>query len=83
MVAYRPPFVAADGNTILRKHLKESPTSLKSFDPNINPDVDKIILKMLAKRPENRPESCGFILAKLADLDSIYMDNGDKADNRA
>ena len=83
MVAYRLPFVAADGNTILRKHLKEPPTSLKSFDPNINPVVDEIILKMLAKKPENRPESCGFILAKLADLDSIYMDNGDEAVNRA
>lgn len=53
MVTGRPPF---QGNypTIMRAHLYDPPPPPRSLRPDIHPDLERIILKALAKRPQDR-----------------------------
>ncbi|MDP6507069.1 MAG: hypothetical protein QF886_25810, partial [Planctomycetota bacterium] len=74
MITFRPPFVADDPNMILSKHLKEPPTHLKNYTPNVDSTVDEVIVSMLAKRPQDRPTDCATVLQKLARVESLLHD---------
>jgi serine/threonine-protein kinase len=47
----RPPF--ASGN-VIDAHLKEAPPDPLEFAPQLEPELGRIILRCLEKRPENR-----------------------------
>lgn len=83
MIASRPPFIAEDMTEILSKHLTEPPVQLKHHVPNIDPEVDKMILMMLAKKPENRPENCQTILARLAKVKALYTEPAPQVQQKA
>ncbi|MBI2194618.1 MAG: serine/threonine protein kinase [Planctomycetes bacterium] len=74
MIAMRPPFVGEDMTTILTKHLHEAPVQLKHFAPTIDSEADKLILQMLAKKPESRPESCQACLSRLVKVKALYTE---------
>ncbi|MEI6046794.1 MAG: protein kinase, partial [Chloroflexota bacterium] len=56
MLAGRPPF---EGTTaeILKKHATTLPPPLEKFNPNLPPALSAVILKALAKQPEERYQS--------------------------
>lgn len=57
LVTGQPPFVAteADGPfTLMAKHVQAPPQPPSVFRPGLNPDLEQIILRSLAKRPEER-----------------------------
>jgi serine/threonine-protein kinase len=57
MVTGQPPFVAteADGPfTLMAKHVQAPPKPPSVFQPGLNPELERVILKSLAKRPEDR-----------------------------
>src|SRR6266480_6689342 len=49
----RPPFQGGPGQ-MMYKHLSVAPQPPSTFNPTLNHDVDTILLRALAKRPENR-----------------------------
>ena len=49
-----PPYAGASPNDLLKKHLGEKPPEPSLLNPNVTPDLDKLIVKMLAKKPEDR-----------------------------
>lgn len=55
LVCQRPPFVAATLAELRDKHLTEPPPLLRSFAPDLGAVVEKMIWKLLEKRPEDRP----------------------------
>ena len=54
MLAGQPPFVSEGFGELVNMHLNVAPASARSKRPEIPPAVDALVLKMLAKNPEDR-----------------------------
>jgi serine/threonine protein kinase len=60
--------VPHDGNTvveILVKHTKNEPEPPRKLMPQLPAQLDELLLSMLAKRPEQRPQSCDEVADRL------------------
>ncbi|MBK9315024.1 MAG: SUMF1/EgtB/PvdO family nonheme iron enzyme [Acidobacteria bacterium] len=72
MLAGRLPFRPdPDSNpdvSLRRKHVNEEPPAPSVFYPNIPPELDQIVLKALAKRPEQRFQSAAEFKAAIMAL---------------
>jgi serine/threonine protein kinase len=53
----RPPFRANSTNELLQKHLTERPSPPSAHNPDITPEFSDLVLKMIQKKPADRPES--------------------------
>ncbi|NOY30590.1 MAG: serine/threonine protein kinase [Planctomycetes bacterium] len=51
------PFTASSSAELLNKHLKARPHEISVLQKNIQPDFGKLVHRMLAKDPADRPES--------------------------
>jgi len=51
----RPPFVADNAMEMVAKHLMETPLPPSQFAPSVAPELDDLVLRMLAKTPDGRP----------------------------
>lgn len=67
MLARRPPFVAKDPAKLRQLHLTEPAPSVRALVPDVGPVVEKLIWKMLEKRPDERPRSLREV-AKLFEM---------------
>jgi tetratricopeptide (TPR) repeat protein len=54
MVTGRPPFLGATPEMILRRHLREEPTDPRERNLQLSVSAAAVILKMLAKEPDDR-----------------------------
>ena len=59
-----PPFRSGSPNELLKKHLVEAPPPLCEIDPNITPEMEKFVNRLLAKKPANRPGDMNEVLAE-------------------
>ena len=50
-----PPFAGLSPSDLLAKHLSESPAPPSVINPNVAPELDALILKLLSKKPKDRP----------------------------
>jgi serine/threonine-protein kinase len=57
MVTGNPPFVADGAGELIGAHLFVVPQPPSSVVSTISPEADKLILELLDKKPENRPQS--------------------------
>jgi eukaryotic-like serine/threonine-protein kinase len=64
----RPPFRSGDAKDLLRKHLSEKPVSPIAHNPEITQEFADLVLRMLAKRKEERPESFHEVLMRLKNI---------------
>lgn len=62
----RTPFRSESPFAILDKHLREAPPPPSAFVPGLSPAVDAILAKALAKKPEDRFETCRQMVEGLA-----------------
>ncbi|TCM45676.1 Stk1 family PASTA domain-containing Ser/Thr kinase [Kribbella sp. VKM Ac-2568] len=53
----RPPFVGESPVSVAYQHVREEPAPPSSFDPDIPPEVDAVVLKALTKNREHRYQS--------------------------
>lgn len=60
------PFTKGD---LAYKHIHELPPRPSTFNPEINPVVEEIILKMMQKKPDDRFASCNEVSAALKTVD--------------
>lgn len=60
MLTGKLPF---DGDTaqLLRGHLQDPPPAPRSLNPNIPPPIENLILRMLAKEPDARPQTAAQV----------------------
>ncbi|MFJ9369831.1 serine/threonine-protein kinase [Nocardia sp. NPDC101769] len=56
MITGRMPFRAGDVRGLAGQHLDTAPPSLSEYVPHIHPDLDNLVLQMLAKHPHQRPD---------------------------
>ena len=55
LLAGVPPFVGPTPLAVLAKQLSESPRSLKEHNVRISPEMEAIVMQLLAKDPKDRP----------------------------
>jgi two-component system sensor kinase len=68
-IAGRPPFEAEDVGQLLRKHLNESPPSLRELRPEVPRALDAVVQRLLRKDPAERYQSAGAVLADLMEIE--------------
>ena len=59
MVTGRPAYSGQDLISILSQHLHATVTPPSTHNPNIPPELEELILRLLEKQPDNRPASAG------------------------
>ncbi|MCA9677696.1 MAG: serine/threonine protein kinase, partial [Myxococcales bacterium] len=67
MLTGRPPFIDDSPMRLLAKHVKAEPPSLGELAPALAPliELDRVVRRCLAKRPELRPSSADELAAEL------------------
>ena len=79
----RPPFMGSTPNDLLIKHIQEPPPQPSAFNPNITPEMDKLVHRMLAKKPENRPGSAAELLSEFRSVKIFKEDPEEFARDKA
>jgi serine/threonine-protein kinase len=54
LLTRRPPFLGTTQAAILDKHLRETPPPMRTWVPTLSADLDTLVLRMLAKKKEDR-----------------------------
>lgn len=62
------PFVGVSANDLLQKHLTAPPPSLEIVNPNVTNDFSRLMMRCMAKKPEERPESMARLLIEMKAL---------------
>jgi class 3 adenylate cyclase len=65
MVCGRPPFSGHDPVAVISQHLNTPPVAPSFHNPSLPPALNALILKLLAKNPQDRPSSADEVLAAL------------------
>lgn len=60
----RQPFRADSPTELLRKHLRENPVPPSVYDKKITPEFSDLVLKMIKKKPAERPQSMHEFLSQ-------------------
>ncbi len=63
-----PPFLGEKVATIIYKHMFEPPPPLSDAEHPVDPDLEAVVMRMLAKKPEDRYNSCEALLEALAKM---------------
>jgi serine/threonine-protein kinase len=58
-----PPFAGLSPNDLLKKHLSEDPAPPTAVNKNISPELEIMLLKMLAKKPKDRPKEMREVMS--------------------
>jgi hypothetical protein len=64
----RPPFAGHDPVAVISQHLNTPPVAPSFHNPSLPPALNDLILKLLAKNPDDRPSSADEVLATLQAL---------------
>ncbi|MER7043714.1 Stk1 family PASTA domain-containing Ser/Thr kinase [Streptomyces jumonjinensis] len=65
LLTVRPPFIGDSPVAVAYQHVREEPQSPSSFDPEITPEMDAIVLKALVKDPDYRYQSADEMRADI------------------
>jgi serine/threonine protein kinase len=65
LVAFRPPFRGLSSHDLLTKHINEKPVSPKYHNPDITDQFADLVLRMLSKKKEDRPNDFHEVLMQL------------------
>jgi hypothetical protein len=61
----RPPFVGVAAGDVLTAHIYSSPPLLGSFVREISPQAESLVQRLLAKRPEDRPQRAEDVIQQI------------------
>lgn len=76
MLTGRPPFDCDSVGEFIASHLKEDPEPPSKFEPTIPPAVDEIVMRCLAKAPEERFQSMKDLQAAVERTLAEISDSG-------
>jgi serine/threonine protein kinase len=72
----RQPFRANSPQDLLRKHILENPVPPTSIDKNVTPEYSDLVMKMLKKKPKDRPQNVHEFLSLFKRV-RIFKDDPD------
>jgi formylglycine-generating enzyme required for sulfatase activity len=61
----RLPFLAEDTTSVIYQHVHEPVPRLRTFNPTIHPELERVILGCLQKKPTSRPQSAEQLVREL------------------
>ena len=64
----QPPFAEGQPLAIMFQHLNSAPTAPRTIRPDVPPELDHLVLELLAKDPARRPADAGHVIAALQAL---------------
>jgi hypothetical protein len=74
MLAGVPPFHAETALALALKQVRETPRSMLIHRPDLPPELDRMVLKLMAKDPADRHQSAAEMLAELAKIrESVHV----------
>jgi serine/threonine protein kinase len=65
LISGKPPFTGQNTQELLTKHLQSPPPPLEAAGRDVTSEFAELVRKMLAKKPENRPQSMSEIQRSL------------------
>ena len=68
MLTGQPPFTGSTPNDLLMRHIQELPPSPSMINPNVTEEMDRVVLRLLSKKPEQRHKSFNEFLAEFRKL---------------
>jgi serine/threonine-protein kinase len=68
----RPPFRGTSMNDLLSRHFTEKPSPPSAYNPDLTDEFSTFVVKMLAKKKEDRPENFHQVLIDLQKVKQIY-----------
>jgi hypothetical protein len=68
------PFTGSDVIAVLLNVVSEQPPPPRTLNPEVPPDLDALIVRLLAKRPEDRPESAHKVVALIQAIERRRAD---------
>ncbi|MBM4030310.1 MAG: serine/threonine protein kinase [Planctomycetes bacterium] len=71
LLTRRPPFISTNRNELLTMHLHVPPPWPWTFNKNLTRDANDLVVAMLQKDPNRRPQSMAEVLARLRRME-IY-----------
>jgi eukaryotic-like serine/threonine-protein kinase len=77
----QPPFAGDDAVTIISQHLNSEPVAPSRHRPEISRALDEVVLRLLAKSPDDRPESAAAARAELEAAASAPDEPDDEEEN--
>jgi len=74
MLTGNPPFRTANPNDLLLMQVRDAPTPPTYIEPNITPEAEKFVLKLLSKYPKDRPANMHEVFAEVRNLSFFKVD---------
>jgi eukaryotic-like serine/threonine-protein kinase len=71
MVTGEKPFPGQNITTVIYKIVNEDPVPPRQIDPSIHPGISGVVMKALAKEPDNRYQNCREMLEDLRNYRSL------------
>jgi serine/threonine-protein kinase len=68
----QPPFVADNALTLGIKHIADPPKGLATFNPTLPPELCNLVERLLAKQPDQRPQSAREVLREIRRLQAKF-----------
>ena len=69
LVTGQPPFVGDDATAVISQHINTAPVRPSLRSEHCPPDLEALVLRLLAKAPDDRPASTAEVLAALDTID--------------
>ena len=82
MLAGVPPFRAETALALALKQVREAPRSMLVHRPDLPVELDRLVLKLMAKYPADRYQSAAEMLADLAKIRDVLQIGRDRGDRR-
>ncbi|HVJ67669.1 MAG TPA: serine/threonine-protein kinase [Caulifigura sp.] len=79
----RPPFISGNPNELLMMHVRDRPEKPSSWNDNVSPECDALVLSMLAKKPKDRPSSMQEVFAAIRNVKIFKADAEEYARHKA
>jgi len=68
MLTGQPPFTGSTPNDLLMRHIQEIPPNPSMLNPNVTEEMDRVVARLLSKKPEQRHKSFNEFLAEFRKL---------------
>src|SRR5262249_33532328 len=68
MATGRPPFVGENAFVIMDQHRRTDPPAIRTINPRINPALEALAARAMAKLPDNRYPSADIMIRDLEDI---------------